>query len=191
VDDARANGATVLVGGKRLNELGPNFYAPTIVVGVDHSMRLMREETFGPVLPIMPCDSDDDAVAMANDSEFGLAASVWTRDSSRGEEVARRLQAGTVMINDVVSCFGIAEAPHGGVKSSGIGRTHGRLGLDEFVRAKFIDKDLLPRMPKPWWYGAGAGFARGMESLIDALHGRGPSRIAAAVKAAKLVRWKA
>jgi acyl-CoA reductase-like NAD-dependent aldehyde dehydrogenase len=190
VDDARANGATVLVGGKRLSELGPNFYAPTIVVGVDHSMRLMREETFGPVLPIMPCDSDDDAVAMANDSEFGLAASIWTTDSTRGEAVARRLQAGTVMINDVVSCFGIAEAPHGGVKSSGIGRTHGRLGLDEFVRAKFIDKDLLPRMPKPWWYGAGAGFARGMESLIDALHGRGRSRIAAAMRAARLVRWK-
>jgi succinate-semialdehyde dehydrogenase/glutarate-semialdehyde dehydrogenase len=190
VEDARAQGATVLTGGKRLPEVGSNFYAPTVIVGVDTSMRLMREETFGPVLPIMPFESDDEAVALANDSEFGLAASVWTRDHRRGEGIARRLEAGTVMINDVVSCFGIAEAPHGGVKASGIGRTHGRLGLEEFVRTKFIDRDLLPRLPKPWWYGAGAGFARGMESLIDALHGRGPSRLAAALRAAKLIRWK-
>jgi succinate-semialdehyde dehydrogenase/glutarate-semialdehyde dehydrogenase len=190
VEDARANGATVLTGGTRLPELGPNFYAPTVIVGVDHSMRLMREETFGPVLPIIAFDSDDDAVALANDSEFGLAASVWTRDRQRGESVARRLNAGTVMINDVVSCFGIAEAPHGGVKASGIGRTHGRLGLDEVVRTKFVDTDYLSVLPKPWWYGAGPGFARGIESLIDALHGRGPGRIAALIRAARLIRWK-
>ena len=191
VEDARAHGATVLVGGKRLTELGPNFYAPTVIVGVDHSMRLMREETFGPVLPIVPFESEDEAVALANESEFGLAASVWTRDKYRGEDIARRLQAGTVMVNDVVSCFGIAEAPHGGVKASGIGRTHGRLGLEEFVRVKFVDTDYLSVLPKPWWYGAGPEFARGMESLIDALHGRGPGRIAAMIRAAKLVRWKA
>jgi succinate-semialdehyde dehydrogenase/glutarate-semialdehyde dehydrogenase len=191
VDDARANGATVLTGGRRLPELGPNFYAPTVIVGVDPSMRIMREETFGPVLPIVPFETDDEAIALANDSEFGLAASVWTRDKRRGEAVARRLQAGTVMINDVVSCFGIAEAPHGGVKASGIGRTHGRLGLEEVVRTKFVDTDHMAMLPKPWWYGAGPGFARGIESLIDALHGRGPSRIAALLRAAKLVRWKA
>jgi succinate-semialdehyde dehydrogenase/glutarate-semialdehyde dehydrogenase len=190
VEDARANGATVLVGGKRLPDLGPNFYAPTIVVGVDASMRLMREETFGPVLPIVPFDADEEAIALANDSQFGLAASVWTRDKQRGDRVARRLEAGTVMINDVVSCFGIAEGPHGGVKASGIGRTHGQLGLEEFVRTKFIDTDYLASLPKPWWYGAGPGFARGIESLIDALHGRGPGRIAALVRAAKLVRFK-
>jgi acyl-CoA reductase-like NAD-dependent aldehyde dehydrogenase len=190
IEDARANGATVLTGGTRLPELGPNFYAPTVVVGVDHSMRLMREETFGPVLPIVPFESDDDAVGLANDSEFGLAASIWTRDRQRGEAIARRLNAGTVMINDVVSCFGIAEAPHGGVKASGIGRTHGRLGLDEVVRTKFVDTDYLSALPKPWWYGAGPGFARGIESLIDALHGRGAGRIAALIRAAKLVRWK-
>jgi succinate-semialdehyde dehydrogenase/glutarate-semialdehyde dehydrogenase len=191
VDDARANGATVLTGGRRLPELGPNFYAPTVIVGVDPSMRIMREETFGPVLPIVPFETDDEAIALANDSEFGLAASVWTRDKRRGEAVARRLQAGTVMINDVVSYFGISEAPHGGVKASGIGRTHGRLGLEEVVRTKFVDTDHMAMLPKPWWYGAGPGFARGIESLIDALHGRGPSRIAALLRAAKLVRWKA
>jgi len=107
-----------------------------VLSDVTHEMRIMREETFGPVLPIMPFDSDDEAVQLANDCEFGLAASVWTQDRKRGEALARRIQAGTVMVNDVVSCFGISEAPHGGVKASGLGRTHGRFGLDEMVRNK-------------------------------------------------------
>ncbi|HEY6938156.1 MAG TPA: aldehyde dehydrogenase family protein, partial [Terriglobales bacterium] len=120
VDEAQAHGARLLTGGKRLPRLGPNFYAPTVLAGVTHEMRLMREETFGPVLPVLPFDSDDEAVRLANDSEFGLAASVWTRDRARGEATAGRLQAGTVMVNDVISCYGISEAPHGGVKASGL-----------------------------------------------------------------------
>ncbi len=110
-----------------------------MLADVTHEMRIMREETFGPVLPVMAFDSDDEAVRLANDSEYGLAASVWTRDRARGERLARRIQAGTVMVNDVVSCFGISEAPHGGVKSSGVGRAHGRFGLEEMVRLKYLD----------------------------------------------------
>src|SRR5713226_5993200 len=106
-------------------------------------MRIMRDENYGPVLPVMPFDSDEEAVRLANDSEYGLAASVWTRDRARGEAIARRIQAGTVMVNDAVSCFGISEAPHGGVKASGAGRSHGRLGLEEMVRIKYLDSDRL------------------------------------------------
>ena len=172
VDEAQAHGARLLTGGKRLLQLGPNFYAPTVIAGVTHEMRLMREETFGPVLPVTPFDSDDEAVRLANDSEFGLAASVWTRDRARGQAIASRLQAGTVMVNDVISCYGISEAPHGGVKASGLGRTHGRFGLEEMVWVKYVDSDLLPRMRKVWWYGYGADFIQQMEGFVDFLFSR-------------------
>jgi len=167
VEDAVARGARVLAGGSRLPELGKNFYAPTVLADLTHEMSIMREETFGPVLPVMAFDSDEDAVRLANDSEYGLAASVWTRDRARGERLARRIRAGTVMVNDVVSCFGISEAPHGGVKSSGLGRAHGRFGLEEMVRLKYLDSDLMPGMKKVWWYGYGESFARQMEGFVD------------------------
>jgi len=173
VADAVARGARLLCGGRRLPDLGANFYAPTVLADVTHEMLIMREETFGPVLPVMSFDSDDEAVRLANDSDFGLAASVWTSDRRRGEALARRIQAGTVMVNDVISCFGISEAPHGGVKSSGIGRAHGRLGLEEMVRVKYVDSDLLPRVPKVWWFGYGGGFARQMDGFVDFLFSRG------------------
>ena len=172
VDEARSRGARAVAGGKRLPEVGPNFYAPTVLVDVTHDMRIMREETFGPVLPIMVFDSEEEAIGLANDSEFGLAASVWTRNRGRGERVARRISAGTVMVNDVVSCYGINEAPHGGVKASGIGRTHGSFGLEEMVTVKYLTSDRVPSIKKPWWYGYGEKFGREMEGLVDLLFSR-------------------
>ncbi len=189
VEDAKARGARVLAGGSRVPELGKNFYQPTVLADVTHEMRIMREETFGPVLPVMAFDSDDEAVRLANDSEFGLAASVWTRDRKRGERLARRIQAGTVMVNDVVSCFGISEAPHGGMKSSGVGRTHGRFGLEEMVRLKYVDSDLTPGMKKVWWYGYGESFRRQMEGFLQMQFGRGlQERLRGALRAAGVLR---
>jgi acyl-CoA reductase-like NAD-dependent aldehyde dehydrogenase len=167
VEDANTHGARIITGGKRVPSLGLNFYAPTVLADVTHQMLIMREETFGPVLPIMPFDADEEAVRLANDSEYGLAASIWTRNRSRGEKIARQIKAGSVMVNDAISCYGISEAPHGGIKASGIGRTHGRLGLDEVVRAKYIDVDLLPGTKKPWWYGYGAPMATAAQGFLD------------------------
>jgi acyl-CoA reductase-like NAD-dependent aldehyde dehydrogenase len=167
VEEARLEGARVLLGGNRLPELGANFYAPTVLADVKQNMRIMREETFGPVLPVAAFDTDEQAICLANDSDFGLAASVWTRDPERGEGLARRIEAGTVMVNDTISCFGISEAPHGGVKASGLGRAHGRLGLEEMVRVKYLDTDRVPRMKKVWWYHYGDAFARQMEGFLD------------------------
>lgn len=176
VEDARQRGARVLTGGMRLRHLGPTFFAPTVLADVDHTMRVMQEETFGPVLPIAPFRDDAEAVRLANNSDFGLAASVWTRHRARGERIARQINAGTVMVNDAVSCFSISEAPHGGVKSSGLGRTHGRWGLEEMVRVKYLDTDLVPRMKKIWWFGYSGGFAGEMESFLDFLYAR-PLRV--------------
>jgi len=172
VEDAVARGARILTGGSRLSELGSNFYQPTILADVTHEMRIMREETFGPVLPIMAYHTEDEAVRLANDSEYGLAASVWTSDNARGERLARRIKAGTVMVNDVISCYGISEAPHGGFKASGIGRTHGRFGLEEMVRVKYLDIDRMPAMKKMWWYGYGAAFAGHMAAFADSQFAR-------------------
>lgn len=191
VEDAKACGARVLVGGTRYPELGRNFYRPTVLADVTPAMRIAQEETFGPVLPISAFDTDEEAVHLANDSEFGLSASVWTRDSKRGEQLARRIHAGTVMVNDVISCFGISEAPHGGWKSSGIGRAHGRLGLEEMVRLKYLDVDLMPTMKKVWWYGYGENFACQMEGFLELQFARGlGSRLRGALRAAGVVKRK-
>jgi Aldehyde dehydrogenase family len=90
----------------------------------------------------------------------------WTRNRERGRAVARRIEVGTVIINDVVSCFGIREAPHGG-KTSGIGRTHGKFGLDEMVRIKYLGSDWRTGVKKVWWYKYGEAFSRQMESILD------------------------
>jgi succinate-semialdehyde dehydrogenase/glutarate-semialdehyde dehydrogenase len=169
VNDAVLHGARLLSGGRRLTELGSNFYAPTLLADVTNSMPLMQEETFGPVLPVVPFDSDEEAIRLANDSIFGLAASVWTGNRSRGEALAARIKAGTVMLNDTVSCFGIAEAPHGGFKQSGIGRTHGEMGLQEMVQTKYVDVDLVPGMPKVWWFGYSKKYQEQMGGFVDLL----------------------
>ena len=191
VNDALSRGARLLAGGKRLPELGANFYAPTVLADVNHSMRVMREETFGPVLPIMPVAGEAEAIRLANDSHLGLSASVWTRDTARGHKIAEQLKVGAVMINDAVTCFGISEAPHGGVKDSGVGRTHGIAGLQEMVRPKFVDSDSLTRMRRPWWYGYGPGFEAQMSGFADWLFAKGVSkRVKGALKSGRAILRK-
>jgi acyl-CoA reductase-like NAD-dependent aldehyde dehydrogenase len=166
VADAVTRGARVLRGGKPRPDLGPNFFEPTVITGLDSTMKLFEEETFGPILAIQTVSNAEEAVALANDSPFALAASVWTNDAKRGEAIASRLRAGAVMVNDAISYFGIAEAPHGGCAASGWGRTHGKWGLLEMVQPKYIDVDRLPRREKPWWYRYGADLERAADAFL-------------------------
>jgi acyl-CoA reductase-like NAD-dependent aldehyde dehydrogenase len=137
VEDAVKKGARVLAGGHRVDGQG-SFFEPTVLAGADHSMDAMTEETFGPTLPIMKVRDEDEAVRMANDSPYGLQASVFTKDMNRADRVARKLQAGAVVVNDCNSNYMAFEAPMGGWKSSGIGVRHGPQGIRKYTHPQTI-----------------------------------------------------
>jgi len=166
IAEAVGKGAKVVWGGRARPDLGANFFEPTIITGVDGTMQLFQDETFGPIMAIQVVKDAEEALARANDSEFALAASVWTMDAGRGKEMARRLKAGTVMVNDVMSGFAIAEAPHGGCRLSGWGRAHGKAGLLEMVNVKYVDVDWLKGVEKPWWYRYGAELEKAAEAFL-------------------------
>ena len=190
LQDAIARGAKILTGGDRRPELGANFFEPAVVTDVDRSMELMRDETFGPVLAIRPVASAAEAVAMANDSPFSLSASVWTRDTAAARKIASQLRAGSVMINDVASYYGISEAPHGGRGSSGWGRTHSRFGFLEMVHVKYVDIDHLPRIAKSWWYGYSAELAAAADRFVEALFAPSWKRRMAALRGSRGVVFR-
>jgi NAD-dependent aldehyde dehydrogenases len=153
VKDAIKHGAHALTGGKRSENLKGSFYEPTLLTDVSQDMTVMREETFGPVLPVMTFKSEEEAVRLANDSVFGLTASVWTKDVGRGRRIAEQIEAGTVTVNEVLYTHGIAQTPWGGMKQSGIGRTHGRLGLLELVAPQHIHVNRITSFRDLWWFG--------------------------------------
>lgn len=167
VSEAMRRGARALTGGQRAANLGGFFYEPTVLVDVDHHMTVMREETFGPVLPVMKFQNEDEAIRLANDSPYGLTASVWTRNIAKGRRLAERIEAGTVMVNEVVYTHGIAQTPWGGVKDSGYGRTHGRLGLLELVTPKHIHVNRISFLPDLWWFRYGPQAAGLFRALAE------------------------
>jgi acyl-CoA reductase-like NAD-dependent aldehyde dehydrogenase len=172
VRDAVAKGAKVLVGGHRRPGEG-RFFEPTVLVDVDHSMRCMQEETFGPTLPIMKIASPDEGVELANDSEYGLQASVWTRDTDRGEQLARRIQAGVVCVNDAQVNYTALNLPMGGWKASGLGTRHGAVGIRKYtkVQSLLVTRRALKR--EPFMFPYRAGRTRLLRRVFRLLYGRG------------------
>jgi len=174
IADARAKGAGIPVGGGRPAGLAGHFLEPTVLTGVDHTMRCMTEETFGPTLPIMAFDGDDRAVALANDSLYGLTASVWTRDRRRAAWFAERLEAGSVTVNDHMYSFCEPRAIWGGIKQTGMGRSHGPYGLHELVNIKLVGEDFFGKKAQTWWFPYDASLSGIMEKAIAIFHGGGP-----------------
>jgi succinate-semialdehyde dehydrogenase/glutarate-semialdehyde dehydrogenase len=151
VDDAIANGAERLTGGPReVPGFSGSFIAPTVLTGVTHEMRIMKEEIFGPVLPIVTVDDDEQALEMANDSRFGLGSSIWTKDRAKGERMARRIEAGMVWINDHSYSHGACQCSWGGVKESGVGRSHSKFGFYECVNIKLVAWE--PGLTRDFWW---------------------------------------
>ncbi|WP_278259998.1 aldehyde dehydrogenase family protein [Nocardioides convexus] len=139
VEDAVSKGATVLAGGRARPDLGPFFHEPTILTDVDETMEVYAHETFGPLVSLYRVADEEEAIARANDSEYGLNFSVWTSDEARGYRVAARLEAGTVNVNDAyAAAWGSMDAPMGGMKASGMGRRHGEHGILKYTESQTI-----------------------------------------------------
>lgn len=176
VDAALAGGAKALVGGGRNDDLPGLFFEPTVLTDVDSEMAVMREETFGPVLPIVPVASVDEAVKLANDSSYGLAGSVYTADEASGVEIAKRLHTGSVSVNDMAMTYGVPEAPFGGRRDSGVGQANGKAGVRSFTHAQPIVIDRFGGKQTAAQYPYTPAAERTMQRLIRLLWGRGLRR---------------
>src|SRR4051794_3170559 len=172
VEDAKKKGAKVLVGGHRGTGEG-DFFEPTILVDVDHTMECMTEETFGPTLPIMKVSDAEEAIRLANDSPYGLAASVFSKDVTRGEQVARRLEAGAVCVNDALINYAALELPMGGAKASGLGSRHGAGGIRKYCSQQAILISRLHPKRDVHMFPYNARVTTGIGKLLKLLYGRG------------------
>ena len=152
MDDAVSRGARVLAGGRRNPDFEGLFFEPTVLTDVTHEMRVMQDETFGPILPIMRVRNENEAIAAANDTRYGLNANLWTRNKRRGLQLAREIESGCVVVNDCMLTYGVTESPFGGVKESGIGRVNGEQGLKGFCNTRSILVDRLGGKSEPVWF---------------------------------------
>ncbi len=176
VDDAVKSGATVRCGGPTEPDgLSGHFIAPIVLTDVTHDMRIMREEIFGPVLPIVTVAGEEEAIALANDSQFGLGASVWTRDRDKGELIARQIQSGMVWINDHSYSHGACQCSWGGVKESGLGRSHSKFGFYECVNIKLVSWE-PSRMRDAWWHPYDDVLGKAIRSSARIIYGRDSQR---------------
>jgi succinate-semialdehyde dehydrogenase / glutarate-semialdehyde dehydrogenase len=179
VDDALSAGADRITGGPReVDGYEGRFIAPTVLAGVEDNMRIMKEEIFGPVVPVIVVKDEAEALERANDSNFGLGASVWTKDRAKGERIARRIESGMVWINDHSYSHGALQCSWGGVKESGLGRSHSKFGFYECVNIKLVSWE--PGLTRDfWWQPYDRDLGTALRSSARLLYGRGGARLAA------------
>jgi acyl-CoA reductase-like NAD-dependent aldehyde dehydrogenase len=179
VDDAVESGATKLTGGPtKVEGMKGHYIAPVVLTDVTHEMRIMNEEIFGPVLPVITVDSEEQAIELANDSQFGLGASVWTKDRAKGERMAHQIQSGMVWINDHSFSHGACQCAWGGVKDSGLGRSHSKFGFYECVNIKQLAWE--PGWTRDmWWQPYDRKLADAIRYSAQILYGRNGNRLAA------------
>lgn len=176
IEDALQKGAEIFAKSKSV-ETNPQFLPAVVLTGVNHSMLVMQDETFGPVTGVMKFSSYEEAINLANDSYLGLTASVWTKSNSRGRKIGAQIKAGAVMINDHLMSHGLPETPWGGFKQSGLGRTHGNIGFDEMTQPQVIITDRMPGLKKNmWWHPHDKSIYDGMAGLINMLYSRKTSK---------------
>jgi succinate-semialdehyde dehydrogenase / glutarate-semialdehyde dehydrogenase len=176
IADAVAKGATVLAGGRARPDIGPLVVEPTVLEGVTSAMTCRDEETFGPVVSLYRVAGDDEAVWLANDTEYGLNASVWTRDLRRGRAIAARIRAGTVGVNDgYAAAWGSVAAPMGGMKASGIGRRHGREGILKYTESQNVSVQRVVNIGELPGVGGGERYARALTGALRAMKALGRS----------------
>jgi acyl-CoA reductase-like NAD-dependent aldehyde dehydrogenase len=168
IEDAVTRGATLETGGPvEVPGSAGRYIAPAVLTGVDHSMPVMTEETFGPVIGVMPFDTEEEAIRLANDSRYGLGASVWSRDVRRARLLAERIDAGMVWINDHAYTHGYGEGPWGGVKDSGVGVTHSKHGFYEMSEKRLVSED-RGWFRDGWWFPYGDRLRSGFEAVVEA-----------------------
>ena len=175
VADAVAKGAELRTGGKQRQGDG-RFFEPTVLTGVDHSMRIMIEETFGPTLPIMRVESEDEAIRLANDSEFGLDSSVFAGDPAHAERVARQLESGSAVINDALVNYFAMEIPIGGAKQSGVGARHGKVGIQKYCQRQNLVVTRFGLDSELYYFPYKRVNSRLTSLMIRGLYGRGSGR---------------
>ena len=169
VDEAVTRGARALTGGRRRPDLPGYYYEPTVLVDVDHSMKVMSEETFGPVIPLVKVNDADEALRLANDSRYGLSGSIFTGDGAKARALAQGMESGSVCINDSLISFIVADAPMGGRKESGIGYRHGAEGIRKFCQQKTIVADKFGLKEEFPWYPATPKKAHQVRHLLNLL----------------------
>lgn len=170
INQSHKAGDEIVTGGHPISTFEGYFFEPTIIIRDASNYQEDMEELFGPIIYITPVSNDEEAITLANNSKYGLASSVWTSNKKRGMQIACCLEAGTVMINDVIVSFGMAEAGWTGIKQSGIGWVHGEKGLDEMVNIKYINREPQDHIQKFWWFHYSKGMIQALKAALQVLY---------------------